>query len=330
MLRDRILLADIGGTNARFAIAADGNLGAVEHIAVADHADVADAIAAFLGRRPGSEPIDAAVLGVAGKVDNGRCVITNSRWLIDAEMLRTEFALRSVRLLNDFEALAWALPHFTAADLQTVTEGEASPAAPMLVLGPGTGFGAACFVPGQGAGFAIATEAGHATLPGCSPREDAVIDHLRQRFDHVSIERALSGDGLTNLYRAIAAVDGVAVPLRNAAEITDAAIAGRSPVDQAALDMFCALLGAVAGDLALAFCARGGVFIGGGIVPRFPRELARSEFRARFEAKGRYRPYLASIPIRIITRDDATFVGLKAFAESAAADAFPTADQRPR
>lgn len=194
----------------------------------------------------------------------------------------------------------------------------------MVVLGPGTGFGASCFVPAAGAGFAIATEAGHANLATSSRREEAIIDQLRQRFGHVSIERALSGAGLENLYHAIAAVDRVDVPPRKAAAITDAAIARRCAVSRAALDMFCALLGMVAGDFALTFGARAGVYIAGGIVPRFAGELVQSKFRARFEAKGRYRSYLEPIPTNVIMRDDAAFIGLKAFVENESARFPPT------
>jgi glucokinase len=154
-------------------------------------------------------------------------------------------------------------------------------------------------------------------LPGTSSREDAVIDWLRRRFGHASSERALSGGGLQNLYEAIAAVDGVGVPPRDAAAICGAAREASCAVSEAALAMFCAMLGTVAGNLALTFRARGGVFIAGGIVPRFADTLARSQFRARFEAKGRYRAYLEAIPTGIIMRPDSAFIGLQAFTESA-------------
>ena len=134
---------------------------------------------------------------------------------------------------------------------------------------------------------------------------------LRTRFGHVSAERVLSGPGLENLYRAIAEIDGVDAPARAPREISAAAAAGDA-LCAATLDMFCAMLGTVAGNLALTFCARGGVYIGGGIVPRFPEYLARSEFRVRFEAGGRYHTYLHDIPVNIILRPDATFLGLKA------------------
>jgi glucokinase len=188
----------------------------------------------------------------------------------------------------------------------------------MIVLGPGTGLGAACFMPGPGDAIAISSEAGHATLPGASQREDRIIDQLRQRYGHVSAERALSGSGLENLYDAIAAVDGTAVQRRDAAAIVAAAHDATCQVSRAAIEMFCAMLGTVAGNLALTFRARGGVFIGGGMVPRFAAEFIRSNFRARFEAKGRFFFYLRAIPTSVIMRPDATFVGLSAIVDNEA------------
>jgi glucokinase len=162
----------------------------------------------------------------------------------------------------------------------------------------------------------IATEAGHATLTSASRREDAIIEHLRQRFGHVSVERTISGPGLENLYQAIAAVDGVRVPARSPNDITDAAIRGDCATSRASLEMFCAMLGGVAGNLALSFRARGGIYIAGGIAPRITDFIARSEFRARFEAKGRFRGFLEGIPTYVIMHPYPTFVGLKALSET--------------
>ncbi len=200
----------------------------------------------------------------------------------------------------------------------------------MLAIGPGTGFGAACFFRHDTVPFAVVTEAGHATLPATSEREEQVIGQLRRRFGHVSIERALSGSGLENLYSALAAIDGVAAPDRDAAAITSAALDGSCSVSRAALDMFCSLLGSVAGNLALTFCAQGGVFIAGGIVPRFADRLLESNFRTQFESKGRFQSYLRNIPIHIIVNPDASFIGLKAFFEQSLAVAGASAVRRRR
>jgi glucokinase len=309
----RVLLADIGGTNARLVVMEGGEIGAIEHLKVADFPNLAEAVATFLQHRNQLDGVEAAVLGVAGPVENSRCIITNSRWLIDGEELRKAFGFGSVRLLNDFEAVAWSLPELKPQDVHAIGEQRVVAGAPMLALGPGTGFGAACLFSADATPFAAVTEAGHATLPATSDREERVIAHLRRRFGHVSVERVLSGAGLENLYQALAIIDGVSVRERDAAAITAAAQDGSCSVSGAALDMFCSFLGTVAGNLALTFLARGGVTIVGGIVPRFVDRLSRSSFRKQFDNKGRFESFLRDIPTRVVVRSDESFIGLKAF-----------------
>jgi glucokinase len=310
-----ILLADIGGTNARFALSNGDQIGPIDYVRVADVPTVREAISDVL-RRFGSETPKRAVLAVAGPVTNNRCVMTNSPWIIDGNELQPALGFDSVHVLNDFEVLAWSLPALQPADLIPLGGQSGMAGEPLLVIGPGTGFGVSCLVERHGARLAVVTEAGHATLPAENEREDRVIGVLRQRFGHVSIERgALSGSGLQSLYEALAEVDGVRVTQRDAAGITTAALDGSCEVSRAALEMFCATLGSVAGNLAVTFGARGGVYIAGGIVPRFPEFLAASAFRARFEAKGRFQDYLHNVPTRLVTKPDASFVGLKMFAD---------------
>src|SRR5499427_10641411 len=174
----------------------------------------------------------------------------------------------------------------------SLTEGKPSTRETMAVIGPGTGLGMAGLVRHEGGTTIIATEGGHTTLPGTTPREDAVIAYLRRQFGHASAERALSGPGLENLYSAIAAIDNAPVPRRTAAEITRHALERSCPTCLEAVEMFCAMLGTVAGNLALMLRARGGVYISGGIAPRVVDLLAQSGFRARFSAKGRFQPSL--------------------------------------
>jgi glucokinase len=210
-----------------------------------------------------------------------------------------------------------SLPDLTAEDLYRLGGGASRPGAPMVVLGPGTGLGVAGLVPGSDEAIVVAGEGGHATMAADSHREDAIIEHLRRQFGHVSAERVISGSGLENLYRAVVALDGVAAPQREAAAITKAALDGDCPTSVAALELFCAMLGSFAGNVALTFGARGGVFIAGGIAPRITSFLARSQFRTRFEQKGRFREYLAAIPTSVVIHPAATFVGLKTIAARA-------------
>ncbi len=314
----RYLLADIGGTNARFALLDGDAVGPIEVMAVADHARSGDAVAAFLNRHRAAGSIAGAVIGVAGPVEDGRVDFTNSPWVVDAAELRAAFGFPQVRVVNDFETTARSLPHLGTGDLFGLGGEAARGDAPRVVLGAGTGLGMACLVPGRPP-ITLATEGGHATLAASDGRQDRVIAHLRTRFAHVSAERVLSGDGLVNLYTAIAAVDDRQVPPREPAQITQAGLAGTCAVARETLDMFCAILGAVAGDLALTFGARGGVYIAGGIVPRFVDHLAGSTFRAQFEAKGRMGSYLAAIPAWVILKSDPAFIGLAAMARDTAA-----------
>lgn len=311
---NRTLLADIGGTTARFAVLDRDGVGPIEHTAVSGHPSLESSIAAFVERQPG--PLDRAVLGVAGPVIAERCLITNSGWSAAVDKLRGAFGFPSVTLVNDFETIAWALPNLREHDVRVLPGGEAVNGEPMAVIGPGTGLGMAGLLRNGNATF-VATEGGHATLPGTNPREDAIVAHLRGRFGHASAERALSGPGLENLHAAIAAIDQVPLPRRGAAEITRLALDRRCATSLAAVDMFCAMLGTVAGNLALTFRARGGVYIAGGIVPHLIDHLAQSEFRARFVAKGRFREYLETIPITVIVNPDVAFLGLEALAGTA-------------
>ncbi|NVO17040.1 MAG: glucokinase [Rhodoplanes sp.] len=310
---DAILLADIGGTNARFALMTD-RLGAIRHLAVVDFPAAKDAVATFLREDAAGSRVAGAVLAVAAPVEGERCRFTNSPWVVDAAELRAAFGMVRVRLVNDFEAVAWSLPRLMADDLRPVGGGAPVPGGPMVVLGPGTGLGVSALVSTPSGFVVVPTEAGHTTLAATTDREAAIIAELRRRFGHVSTERVLSGPGIEALYTTIATLDGILVPSRRPAEITRLAEQGGCPVCRAAVDIFCAMLGSVAGDLALTFRARGGVFVAGGIVPRLGDRFGASEFRARFEAKGRFASYLAEIPTAVIVHPDVAFLGLQAIA----------------
>jgi glucokinase len=312
---DMVLLGDIGATNARFALLAGGKLGPVTWIEVARYPQFGDAVGAMLEDQLAERGVLDALLAVAGPVDGGRCAFTNCAWTIDDREMRDRFDFNTVRVINDFEATALSLPHLADEDLFALGGGRAVPGAPMAVLGPGSGLGVACLLTDGARRVVVPSEGGHATMPSASRREDAILDHLRERFGHVSAERVLSGPGLENLYRAIAVVDRVDAPARNAVEITNGALKATCPTSRAALDMFCAMLGSFAGNVALTYGARGGVYIAGGIAPRILDYLARSAFRERFEDKGRFRPYAEAIPAQVIVHAAATFLGLKSLAE---------------
>jgi glucokinase len=304
------ILADIGGTNARFALLVDTEPTLITTYAVANYPSPVEAAQAYLGGPAAGHRPQTAVMAAAGPVVNGRVSMTNAAWTVDAEQIRSGLALGSARVVNDFEALGWALPGFRSQDLAIIGPPVPTGAGTMAVMGPGTGFGLAALASDGNAEFVLVTEAGHATLASENPREDAIIQELRARHPHVSIERALSGPGLMELYEAIAAVDQQTVQPRNSAEIVAHALAGDCATSRATLEAFCAFLGSVAGNVGLTLGALGGIFIAGGIVPRFIDFVRASAFRQRFEAKGRLTPYLSDVPTVVIVHPEPAFVGL--------------------
>ena len=307
------LLGDVGGTRTRFALFADGQVGPIESLRTGAYASMHDAAHHFLNGQPEGTVVDRAVIAAAGPVSGGRCKLTNAAWTLDAESLRQSLHLRSVRLVNDLEALAWAVPHFGANDVVAVGEGSAVMGEPVAVIAPGTGLGLACYLPGA-APRAVASEAGHATLAASDAGDAAIHEVLRRRFGHVSAERVLSGAGLVNLHAVLAVQDGHAPGTPTPEEIVRGALSGTAPRYAAALELFCGFLGSFAGDMALTFAARGGVLIGGGIAPHIVPVLRDSSFRKRFAAKGRFAGYVGQIPTGIIVRLEPTFLGLAALA----------------
>jgi len=306
------LLADVGGTRTRFALLADGQVGPIESLRTGAYASMHDAAHHFLNGQPEGTVVNRAVIAAAGPVSGGRCKLTNALWTLDAEGLRQSLHLRSVRLVNDLEALAWAVPHFGADDVVAVGEGSAVMGEPVVVIAPGTGLGLSCYLPGT-APRAMASEAGHATLAASEAGDAAILAGLRKRFGHVSAERVLSGAGLVNLQAALAIQDGYEPGSPTPEQIVRGAVYG-SPGDSAVLEFFCDFLGSFAGDMALTFAARGGVLIGGGIAPHILPVLLGSSFRTRFAAKGRFAEYARQIPTAVIIRLEPTFLGLAALA----------------
>lgn len=304
------LLGDIGATNARFAILTGTTIGPIATLNVGDFATPSDAIRAFLAAQPAGRTPERAAIAAAGPLADGRIAMTNAPWTVDGDTIRDAFGFSSADILNDFAALAWALPALTPADVRQIGGGSAVAGAPLAVIGPGTGFGVAGLVRGIGEDIVLVTEGGHATLPGDSARDDAVIAVLRRKFGHVSIERALSGSGLESLCEAVAFVEQIETPAREAPDIVLHALEGDCLASVTTLELFCELLGTVAGNVALTLGARGGLYIAGGMVPRFVDFLAKSRFRARFEGKGRLAPYLAAIPTAVITHPFPAFPGL--------------------
>jgi glucokinase len=298
------LLGDVGGTNARFAWQdhAGAPLRDIATLPTADHATLADAIAAYLARLGRAAPPWCAI-GIANPITGDRIQMTNCDWAFSISGMQQALGFERLVVINDFTALALALPDLQSSELHQLGGGAAVPRAPVALIGPGTGLGVSGLLTGDAPGrwVALQGEGGHVTLAAANPREAAVLQALRDEFGHASAERAISGQGLEALYAAVCTLDKVAgfAPLP-AAEITQRALAGRDAQCVEVLDLFCGFLGSVAGNLALTLGAVGGVYIGGGIVPRLGDAFTRSRFRACFEDKGRFRGYLQAIPVYVI------------------------------
>ena len=303
-LRHARLLGDVGGTNARFAWQ-DGPgapLSEIQVLQVADHPRIQDAVRHFLDGLARGVPASVAI-AIANPITGDQVHMTNADWSFSQSAVKAEFGFETFRLLNDFTALALALPDLSAQQLRQVGGTAPAPRAAIGLVGAGTGLGVSGLLPvGERGWVPLAGEGGHVTLPAITPRERLVMDGLAQRYGHASAERLVCGQGLLDAFGLLCTADGVMpASITSAADVTEAALKAHQPQAVEALTMFCAVLGSVAGNLALTLGAHGGVYVGGGIVPRLGAWFDSSPFRERFEAKGRFKPYLADIPVWVIT-----------------------------
>lgn len=331
--RPSSLVGDIGATNARFALVGphDGTFRRVRVLACDHYASLEQAICRYLDEElgPAALPrVEAAAIAVAAPITGDQVTLTNHPWSFSIRELRSSLGLGRLVVVNDLAAMAVAAPHLEPDQLSRVGGGAPTVAAPVGVIAPGSGLGAAAAVPAGGGWRALPGEGGHVTMAPATQRESAVLDRMRNRFDHVSAERVVSGPGLVNLYNTLCELDGVPAASYTAAQITDAGIGEREPHCREAVDMFCAMLGTIAGDLALTLGARGGIHIAGGIVPKLGTAFAASGFRRRFEDKGRMRPYLAAIPTWVIIHPYPAFPGLVALLTERSCDVDIDQDSR--
>lgn len=308
-----LLIGDIGGTHARFALAdpAPPGYDAVIELACADFESSGDAIRHYL-HEVGADSPARVCIAAAGPVVDGSVSITNNHWTISTAALHEVCATSAVQILNDFEAVAYSLP-FLAADDVLVIGGHEHTALPdtaydVAILGPGTGLGVAGLTRRGDTLIAITGEGGHVGFAPETALQDQLLEALRKKFDRVSAERLVAGSGLQNIHAALAAIKGVAVAELSAAEIFAAAAEG-DPLAIETVSEFFAILGQVAGDLALTLGAHQGVYIAGGIAKRYPELLAASRFRVAFESKGRHRAIMEKIPTLLITHAQPGLLG---------------------
>ncbi len=319
-MSEAILVADIGGTNARFAIA-EATKGAIsirdaQSFRAEDFETVRDAADAYL-EAVGEKPVHAC-FAAAGPITDDRVEFTNSHWRLDAAEIKSALALKDIRLVNDFYALAAGVAHLPDDAFVQVKGGIGDANAPTLVIGPGTGLGQALIVPTSTGLVVISTEGGHVTFAPRTDEEFEVMKFIAREHPRVSAERLLSGRGLVNIHRALCVIADTPRVSLQANEITAAAIDGIYPIAAKAVDMFCELLGRVAGDAVLATGARGGVVLGGGILPKIREIFLASKFVERFLDKGRMRDYVDAAPVRLIVSEGAALYGAAATVSSQA------------
>lgn len=305
------LIADIGATNTRCALLDDkGRLVSPEAFRNADFTGIEGLLRVYLEHRRASDWPKRAALAVAAPILGDEVEMINIDWRFSQTALKQSLSLNRLLVINDFAAQAWALPAFSAQDIEAVGGGQSAPGTPRVVLGPGSGLGVSALLPAVDGWTAVSGEGGHATLPATDEEQEAVIRIIRESIGHCSMERVLSGPGLVRLYMALGRLAGRDVADVKPADVTRLASKGE-PLARKTQDMFFAFLGTVASDLALTFGARGGVFLSGGILPHLIQAMAASSFRESFENKGRYREYLGSVPTYVVTADMPALKGLR-------------------
>jgi glucokinase len=310
-----LLVGDIGGTNARFALVQPGGIAleAVEVLPSRHYSNIDAAISDYF-QRTGVARVQSACLAVAATPGSGnRVKMTNNHWCFDSEELQRRFGWDKLKVINDYTAMALGIPQLATDQMIHVCGGPGDSRRPRLVMGPGTGLGVSALVALRSGWLPLMTEGGHVDFTPTDRTEMAILDDLRSRFGRVSAERVLSGQGLLNLYQAHAQVHKLAAPLDTPEKITAAAIDGTDVFAQKVLSHFCEILGRVAGNAVLTLGSTGGVYLCGGMLPHFIDFFLQSPFQSAFEDKGRMREMLSTTPVYVVTDD---LAGLSGAAEA--------------
>jgi len=313
-MADLVLIADIGGTNARFALAEYSGrsitLSDARNFRAEDFETVRDAADAYL-KSVSTRPVRGC-FAVVAPFNNSEIIFTNSHWRFRPDEFETALGMDAFKVVNDFHALAAGVEYLGDDNFVQVKAAARDPSAPILVIGPGTGLGQALIVPADARSKIIATEGGHVLFAPRTEEEFEIKKFIAREHPRVSVERLLSGRGLVNIHRALCAASAIQHNSLQADEITLAAVKGIDPVAVKAVNMFCALLGRVAGDAVLATGARGGVILGGGILPKIQDIFLVSKFTDCFLDKGRMRGLVDAVPVKMIVKDGAALYGAAA------------------
>lgn len=307
------VVGDIGGTHVRFAICRGvQDISRIWVRRTVDYRDLEAPLREFLAQE-GMPAIKTAVIGIANPVSGDHITMTNAQWSFSTEAVRKALKLDRLVLLNDFSVLALALPHLPSDELELIGSGQAVRGAPIGLLGPGTGLGVSGLIPtSEGKWIALAGEGGHTSFSPSDETETWLWEQAREAYGHVSTERFLSGAGLQFIHHCLTRQAGLQPEELAPPDITTRALEQSCPHSMQTLDIFCAILGTAAANLALTLGARGGIFLGGGIVPKLGEYFSRSPFYARFRDKGRFGDYLAAIPVYVIRSPYPGLVGAAA------------------
>lgn len=306
------MLADVCGTYARFGLErAPGQIDTMDVLRCADYPTFAAAAEAYL-EKANSPPVRHAAIAIATPVNGDTIKMTNHHWAFSSEAMRRQLLLDTLVIVNDFTALAMALPHLEQEHYQKIGGGKSRPNSVIGLIGAGTGLGVGGLVSTEGRWIALGSEGGHASFSPVDEREVAILQYCWKKHEHLSAERLVSGPGIELIHEALAASHGQAPQALGTPEIVKRALDGSDPLCMEAVECFCAMLGTVASNVAVTFGTLGGMYIGGNVVPRLGDYFAQSPFRARFEQKGRFRDYLAGIPTFVITAPYPAFVGVAA------------------
>ena len=309
------LIADIGGTNARFSAILEGELESRYefHHSVEEHPEFADLVVELLSEIADAtgweNPPAKACFAVACPADVEEISFTNSHWHFTKTKLNQLLGCSDLYVINDFEAVAHGITELNDNDLVQVGGEKPISTKPIGILGAGTGLGVAGLVPTPNGYQVLDSEGGHADYPPTTDRMAAVVDVLREEYGRVSLERLLSGKGIFNIYRSLCKINNIERAYKTPAEVAAAAQAGSDELALQSLNMFCSGMGSAAGNLALTYGAKGGIYIAGGVVPRFIDFFIKSDFRYKFEEKGRFVSYLKPIPIFIVVRENLGLLG---------------------
>ena len=306
------LLADIGGTNARFALeTGPGEIAQIRVYPCAEYPGIEEVLKKYLKDTKIGQ-VNHAAIAIANPVDGDQVSMTNHNWTFSIEATRRSLGFDTLLVVNDFTALAMALPGLTDAQRVQIGGGTRRQNSVIGLLGPGTGLGVSGLIPADDRWIALGSEGGHASFAPSDEREDIVLQYARKKWSHVSFERVAAGPGIELIYRALAARDKKRISgTLDPAEVVSRALEGE-PLAVESVECFCGILGTFAGNIAVTLGALGGIYIGGGVVLKLGEFFERSPFRQRFEAKGRFEPYLANVPTYVITAEYPAFLGVSA------------------